>query len=118
MVFSVEAARTAAELPALPELAELPDSPDVLESPKPAGLPAPSDVDEVRRIMWEHVGLQRSTAGLNRALADLAALEAGLPPGFSPDLAETRSLITVGSLIAAAALARPESLGCHWRSET
>ncbi len=59
---------------------------------------------EARAVMWEHVGLFRTAAGLRTALARLGAPR--------PD--EETSL-TVGRLIATAALRREESRGAHFR---
>jgi L-aspartate oxidase len=57
-----------------------------------------------RTIMWEHVGLFRTAAGVRRALAAFGALRDGEDPR-----------ITVGRLIASAALRREESRGAHFR---
>jgi L-aspartate oxidase len=67
----------------------------------------------LRQVMWEKVGLVRSGEGLRDALDEIDALEAELPEGPS----ETRNLMTVGRLVARAALARPESRGGHFRAD-
>ena len=54
--------------------------------------------------MWEHVGLFRTAAGLRTALDELGTLR----PDEDP-------VITVGRLIARAALRREESRGGHFR---
>jgi L-aspartate oxidase len=54
--------------------------------------------------MWEHAGLFRTAEGLRAALASLG------PP--RPD---EESVVTVGRLIARAALRREESRGAHFR---
>ncbi len=59
---------------------------------------------EAPAVMWEHVGLFRTAAGLRTALARL-----GTP---RPD---EETSVTVGRLIAAAALRREESRGAHCR---
>jgi L-aspartate oxidase len=64
-----------------------------------------------------HAGVVRSAAGLTRLTELLAAAPASDRP---LDLAavEATALHTVASLLAAAALARTESRGCHRRSDT
>lgn len=69
----------------------------------------------VRRIMAEHVGAMRTEIGLESGLAKLARLEAALEDIKVADLHdlmrahETRSLLTVGRIMATAALYRKES---------
>ncbi len=63
----------------------------------------------VRRLMWEEVGLVRDRAGLEAALDELDACSA--PPS------ETGNLLTMGRLVTAAALARQESRGAHFRTD-
>jgi L-aspartate oxidase len=82
-----------------------------------------ADATALSRMMWQDVGLFRSREGLSRALAALEpawrALEARLLEGRSLDPADwrTASIITVGRLIARAALRREESRGGHYRSD-
>jgi L-aspartate oxidase len=72
-----------------------------------------------------HAGLTALPAGLSALPADLAALPAGLPAlpaglaALPADLAavETTNLHAVSALIAAAALRRTESRGCHRRGD-
>jgi L-aspartate oxidase len=59
---------------------------------------------EVRTIMWKRVGLFRDADGLNDALEQFGA------PGD-----DERTVLTVGRLIARAALRREESRGGHYR---
>lgn len=69
----------------------------------------------VRRIMAEHVGAMRTEIGLQSGLTKLARLEAALEDIKVTDLHdlmrahETRSLLTVGRIMATAALYRKES---------
>jgi L-aspartate oxidase len=74
---------------------------------------APEVAARLRRVMWEKVGLVRTGEGLREALDEIHALEAELPEGPS----EARNLLTVGRLVARAALARPESRGAHFRAD-
>jgi L-aspartate oxidase len=79
--------------------------------------PRPSDAEErsvaqrVRRILWEQVGVERDEAGLSAAVKELREL-ARLHPAID---GEARNLLTAGSLVAQAALARRESRGGHFR---
>ena len=74
--------------------------------------------DAVRRLMWDYVGLVRSTERLERACDRLSLMRgwaeelyrASVP---DTDLAELRNIALVGSMIAASAMARRESRGLH-----
>ncbi len=70
----------------------------------------------VRRVMWEKVGLVRDHAGLTAAVRELDRLAEQYPAGPTAS-GETRNLLTVARLVAAAALARKESRGGHYRSD-
>jgi len=78
---------------------------------------------EIRSLMWRDVGLFRDRAGLERALGVLdsawSTLNARLRDGEPLDGSgwETASILTVGRLIARAALRREESRGGHYRSD-
>ncbi|NNF26417.1 MAG: L-aspartate oxidase [Gemmatimonadetes bacterium] len=74
--------------------------------------------DAVRRLMWDFVGLVRSTERLRRAQDRLALMRTWSEELYrtskpDTDLAELRNIALVGSLIAASALARRESRGLH-----
>ena len=87
---------------------------------RPSGAPrsdGPSESD-VRSLMWRDVGLFRDGPRLTRALETLQAWDAALEPAASSvDAARLASLVTVGCLMARAALRREESRGAHFRSD-
>ena len=72
---------------------------------------------ELRRLMWEKVGVARDGAGLATAVAEFERLAAKLPSPDSRPAVETANLLTVARLVAAAALVRPESRGAHQRDD-
>ena len=104
------AASVRGALPLLPaprlEGVRLPPAPDGAAESDAAA--AESDV---RRLMWEKVGLVRSRDGLSQALARFDAL------ARQPLEPATLRLVTVARLVATAALARTESRGAHFRSD-
>ncbi len=67
-------------------------------------------IDTLRAIMTKHVGVQRSTKGLKAALAALKKLDES-----AADDTVLSNMILTARLIAAAALARKESRGGHYR---
>lgn len=73
----------------------------------------PGLVAAVRTIMWERVGLVRDERGLAAALAELSALRAAHPDATG----EGRNLLDLAGLVTAAALARRESRGGHYRTD-
>lgn len=69
--------------------------------------------DNVRRVMWDHAGIDRSAKGLREGLALLDEIEKRLPVGAT----EETNLIDTARLIAESALLRKESRGGHYRSD-
>jgi L-aspartate oxidase len=92
--------------------------PGVLHPPDadPGGPGVPAGArPELAAAMSRHAGVLRDAAGLRHLLGLLAAV----PPADSLDLAtvEATNLHTACALVALAALARPESRGCHRRGD-
>jgi L-aspartate oxidase len=77
----------------------------------------PLTSDDVRDLMWRAAGLFRTREGLQEAVLRLWA--AGDPPSADADADawRERHLVTVGGLIARAALRREESRGGHFRAD-
>ncbi len=78
--------------------------------------------EEIKKIMWNYVGIVRSNLRLQRAMRRIKLLEKETESFYrrtkiTPKLLELRNIITVARLIVISALKRKESRGLHYNTD-
>lgn len=78
--------------------------------------------DEIRTVMWDYVGIVRSTLRLKRARRRLLLLEREIEDYYkrtriTPELLDLRNIVTTAKLIVQSALRRRESRGLHYTTD-
>lgn len=119
LVFADAAAKNIAKRPKkqLPE--NIPHWDDSRVHPAKEAIAISHNWDELRRFMWDYVGIVRSTQRLTRARQRLYLLHQEINEFYSQhhisnDLLELRNLADVAELIIESALQRKESRGLHY----
>jgi L-aspartate oxidase len=120
LVFGEAAARHIAA-----NFAELPDVPEIRAWDESRVTDSDEEVviaqtwGEIRRFMWNYVGIVRTTKRLERAKHRIDMLRQEVKEYYAhfrvtPDLIELRNLVEVADLIIRSALSRHESRGLHY----
>ncbi len=78
------------------------------------------DWETLRNIMWNYVGIARSTHRLNRAIRDINNLNLSIEDFYrntvvTKEIIELRNAVQTGLIIAQSAWQNRESRGCHYR---
>ncbi len=91
---------------------------DGLDAPDPALIS--QDMSSIKHIMWNYVGLARTTPRLERALRELYHLETEIETFYrrtslSDGLIGLRNAVRTAILVASAAWQNKNSMGAHYR---
>jgi len=117
LVFGVRAAKHMLNTPDLPPLIGTP-LPDTVVKQSMSRHQLLTIKQDIRRIMWESVGIIRDGKKLRDAVQRLEVYKMQLSmESLQSELTEIRNMVWVAWICASAALAREESRGAHFRSD-
>jgi len=88
---------------------------------KPEAIVLSHTRDEIRRLLWDYVGIVRTTQRLERARREISMIKEEVDgllknSAMTSELIELRNMTTIAELIIQCALARKESRGLHFNS--
>ena len=106
-------------LPQPPDASQVPEWDDSQVTDSDEDVVINHNWDELRRFMWNYVGIVRTVKRLERAMHRIDLLKGEIEEYYSNyrisnDLLELRNLVVIGELIVRSALARKESRGLHY----
>ncbi|MBN1995764.1 MAG: L-aspartate oxidase [Anaerolineae bacterium] len=102
-----------------PDLADIPPWQDTgLDPPDPALIS--QDMTAIKNIMWNYVGLVRTTPRLKRAMSELRHLEVEIENFYrasrlTDGLVGLRNAVRAAIIVTTAAWENKRSMGCHYR---
>ena len=123
LVYAESASQHIAEfLPTLDPPAHLPDWDESQVTDSDEDVVVAHNWDEIRRFMWDYVGIVRTNKRLERAKRRIDMLRQEIEDYYgnfrvSADLLELRNLAVVAELIVRSAVARKESRGLHYTTD-
>lgn len=125
LVYADRAAQKACEELSTTISSPMPDPPlwdDTGTTDSDEGITVSQNWDEIRRFMWNYVGIVRSKKRLARAKRRIEIIQSEIQEYYwdfkiTSDLIELRNIATVAELIITCALHRKESRGLHYNIE-